>query len=104
MTTETEMVRERLRPRIIETGDMGRLDLGLPAAPQPEITPQQNQASRSPLAVAATGLGVMSVGVVGIDQAKFIDGAIAHGTAVGVVAAATVAARAGRAGYWHLTE
>ncbi len=104
MATETEPIRERLRPRIIETGDTGRLDLGLPAVAEPSPAPQPTRGSRSPFTVAATGLGVMVLGILGIDLAQFIDGAFAHGTGVGVVAAAAVAAGAGGAGYWVLAE
>ena len=37
MTTEADPIRERLRPRILETGETGRLDLGLPAIPEPSL-------------------------------------------------------------------
>jgi hypothetical protein len=33
MTTEADPIRERLRPRIVETGETVRLDLGRPAIP-----------------------------------------------------------------------
>ena len=39
MTTEADPIGERLRPRIVETGDTGRLDLSLPAIPEPSLAP-----------------------------------------------------------------
>jgi len=33
VTTEADPIRERLRPRIVDTAETGRLDLGLPAIP-----------------------------------------------------------------------
>lgn len=104
MMTQTEPVRERLRPRIVETGDTGRLDLSLPVIPDTSLGPQPSRGSRSPFAVAVTGLGVLAAGILGIDLAEFIDGAFAHGAGVGVVAAVAVAAGAGGAGYWLLAE
>jgi putative membrane protein len=104
MTTQTEQIRERLRPRIVETAETGRLDLGLPAVPEPALAPPQRQSLPSPFAVAVTGLGILVVGVVGIDLAQFVDGAFAHGTAVGVLAAMAVAAGAGGCVYWLMTE
>jgi putative membrane protein len=58
----------------------------------------------SPFAVAMTGLGILVVGVVGIDLAQFVDGAFAHGTSVGILATAAVAAGAGGALYWLTAE
>jgi putative membrane protein len=104
MTTETEPTRERLRPRIIETEETGRLDLRLPVIPEPDLAPEPPRRVPSPLAVAMTGLGILVVGVAGIDLAQFVDGAFAHGTGVGVLAAAAVAAGAGGAGYWLIAE
>jgi putative membrane protein len=103
-TTETEPTRSRLGPRIIETGDIGRLDLGLPAVTQPEPAPRPRRGRRSPLAVAATGLAVLVVGVVGIDLARFIDDAFAHGMGLGVLASVAVGAGASGASYWLLAE
>jgi putative membrane protein len=103
-TTETEPIRPRLGPRIIETGDTGRLDLGLPAVAPTEPAPRPSRARRSPLAVAATGLGVLVLGVVGIDLARFIDDAFAHGMGLGVLASVAVAAGTGGASYWLLAE
>jgi putative membrane protein len=104
MTTQTEPIRQWLGPRIIETGDTGRLDLGLPAVERPEPAPRPSRGRRSPLAVAATGLAVLVLGVVGMDLARFIEDAFAHGTGLGVLASAAVAAGAGGASYWLLAE
>src|SRR6266481_7170818 len=104
MTTETEPTQERLRPRIVDTEETGRLDLRLPVVPEPGPAPVPPRGIPSPFAVAATGLGILVVGVAGIDLAQFIDGAFAHGTGVGVLAAAAVAAGAGGAGYWLIAE
>jgi putative membrane protein len=104
MTTQTEAVQQRIRPRIIETGETGRLDLGLPVVAPTEPALRPSRSRRSPLAVAATGLAVLVLGVVGIDLARFIDDAFAHGTGLGVLASAAVAAGAGGAGYWLLAE
>ena len=51
-----------------------------------------------------TGLGVLVVGVVGIDLVQFVDGAFAHGTGIGILAVAAVAAGAGGALYWLTAE
>jgi len=104
MTTQTEPTQERLRPRIVETEETGRLDLRLPAVPETELAPGSPRRVPSPLAVALSGLGILVVGVAGIDLAQFVDGAFAHGTGVGVLAAAAVAAGAGGAGYWLIAE
>jgi len=104
MTTETAPTRASLRPRIVETGETGRLDLGLPAAPEPSLAPPPARDFPSPFAVAVTGLGILVIGVVGIDLAQFVDGAFAHGTGVGVLAAIAVAAGAGGAAYWLIAE
>jgi putative membrane protein len=103
MTTEADPIRERLRPRIVETGETGRLDLGLPAIPEPSITPPA-RGFLSPFAVAMAGLGILAVGVVGIDLLQFVDGAFAHGTGVGVSATVAVAAGVGGALYWLTAE
>jgi putative membrane protein len=103
-TTETEPIRSRLGPRIIETGDTGRLDLGLPAVAPMEPAPRPSRGRRSPLAVAATGLGILVLGVVGIDLARFIEDAFTHGTGLGVLASVAIAAGAGGAVYWLLAE
>jgi len=104
MTTETEPIQERLRPRIVETGETGRLDLGLPVVPEPSLVPLAARRGPSPIGVAASGLGILVVGVAGIDLAQFVDGAFAHGTAIGVLAATAVAAGVGGAGYWLMAE
>jgi putative membrane protein len=104
MSTQPEPIRSRLGPRIIETGDTGRLDLGLPAVAQPAPAPRQNRGRRSPLAVAATGLGILVLGVVGIDLARFIEDAFTHGAVLGVLASVAIAAGAGGAVYWLLAE
>ena len=104
MTTETEQIQQRLRPRIVETEEIGRLDLGLPVVPQPRLVPLPARHFPSPFGVAVSGLGILVVGVAGIDLAQFVDGAFAHGTAIGVLAAAAVAAGVGGAGYWMMAE
>ncbi len=105
MTTEAEPVRERLRPRLVETGETGRLDFSLPAAPEPRLVPRSSpQGFPSPFAVAVAGLGILVAGIVGIDLAQFVDGAFAHGTGVGVLATLVVAAGAGGALYWLIAE
>src|SRR5205823_14878601 len=95
MTTETE---PRLRPRIIDTEETGRLDLRLPVAPEPGLAAEPPRGGPSPFAVAAAGLGLLVVGVAGIDLFQFVDGAFAHGAGVGVLAAASVAAGGGGGG------
>ena len=57
-----------------------------------------------PVAAAATGIGILVAVVLGIDMVQFIDGAFAHGTALGVVAAAAVGAGCGGVGYWLVAE
>src|SRR6266850_2720429 len=104
MTTETEPTQERLRPRIVETEETGRLDLRLPVVPEADLAPAPPRRVPSPFAVAATGLGLLVVGVAAIDLAQFVDDAFAHGTGVGVLAAAAVAAGTGGAGYWLIAE
>jgi putative membrane protein len=101
MTPETE---PRLRPRIVETEETGRLDLRLPVVPEPGFPAEPARGGPSPFAVAMTGLGILVVGVAAIDLAQFVDGAFAHGTGVGVLAAAAVSAGAGGAGYWLIAE
>jgi putative membrane protein len=104
MTPETGPTQERLRPRIVETEETGRLDLRLPVVPEPGPEPVPPRGIPSPFAVAVSGLGILVVGVAGIDLAQFVDGAFAHGTGVGVLAAAAVAAGVGGAGYWLIAE
>jgi len=104
LTTEADPIRERLRPRIVETGETGRLDLGLPAIPEPGRAPPPARRFPSPFAVAMTGLGILFAGVVGIDLAQFVDGAFAHGTGLGVLATVAVAAGACGALYWLTAE
>jgi putative membrane protein len=104
MTTETEPIRERLRPRVVETEQTGRLDLRVPAISEPSLPLPAARVLPSPFAVAMTGLGILIVGVVGIDLAQFVAGAFAHGTGVGILAAAAVAAGAGGTLYWLTAE
>jgi putative membrane protein len=104
MTLASEPVREKLRPRILETEETGRLELSPLPAPERDVPAQLPRRSRSPARVAATGLGILVLGVVGINLVQFIDNAFAHGTALGIAAAAVVAAGVGGAGYWSLTE
>jgi putative membrane protein len=104
MTIETEPVKDRLRPRILESDETGRLDLNLQQAPEAKLPAPVTRRSRSPIAVAATGIGVLILGVLGIDLVQFIDGAFAHGTGLGLAAAAAVAAGCGGALYWLMAE
>jgi len=104
LTTEADPIRERLRPRIVETGDTGRLDLGLPAIPEPSLAPLSVRRFPSAFGVAMAGLGILVAGVVGIDLVQFAEGAFAHSTGLGVVATAAVAAGGGGALYWLAAE
>jgi len=102
MTTETAATRERLRPRILETEETGRLELSLPPASAASL--RARRTSRSPFAVAATGLGIFAAGVIAVESVQFIESAFAQGAALGVVAAAAVAAGCGGGAYWLLAE
>lgn len=104
MTIQTESARERLRPRILETEETGRLELSLPPAPEASLPALRTGRSRSPLAVAATGLAILVLGVVAIDLVQFIDSAFSHGAGLGIAAAAVVAAGCGGALYWFISE
>jgi len=104
MTTQTEPVRERVGPRILETEETGRLELSLQPPPADSLPALPARRSRSPVAVAITGLGILILGLVGIDLVQFIDGAFAHSRGLGVVALAAVAAGCGGALYWLLAE
>jgi putative membrane protein len=104
MTTETELTLEKLRPRILETEETGRLDVGPPPAPVTDLPAARTRRSRSPIRVAATGLGILVLGLIGIDLVQFIDGAFAHGVGLGIAATAAVAAGAGGAAYWLVAE
>lgn len=100
MSVETERRRQPLRPRIRETEETGRLELGLPPVSQPDLAPVPLRRRRSPVAVALCGLGLLALGVIAIDLAEFIGGAFAHGAEFGALATAAVAAGAGGALYW----
>jgi putative membrane protein len=104
MTTGTELRTERLRPRILETEETGRLDLSLPPIPEPSPAPLPRGGVLSPIAIAASGIGVLALGVAAIDLAQFVGGAFERGTGFGVVAAVAVAAGAGGALYWLFSE
>ncbi len=104
MTIETEPTRERLRPRILEAEETGRLELNLQPASDTNLLVPRIDRSRPPFAIAATGLGILVLGWLGIDLIKFIDDAFAHGTALGVAATAAVAAGCGGAAYWVFSE
>ena len=104
MTTEADPARERLRPRIVETAETGRLELGLPTIPEQSLASPPGRRFPPPFGVAMAGLGILVAGVVGIDLVQFVDGAFAHGTGAGVVATVAVAAGAGGALYWLTTE
>jgi len=106
MTTETASADNRLRPRILEIEETGRLDLSLPPATETSlpIPISRRRGSRSSLAIAATGIGIFVLAVLGIDVVQFIDRAFAHGPGLGMVAVAAVAAGCGGAGYWLVAE
>jgi putative membrane protein len=104
MTIETEPPRERLRPRVLETEETGRLALSPLPASEANLPSPQTQTSRSPFRVAAAGLGTLVLGLIGIDLVQFIDGAFAHGTGLGIAAIAAVAAGAGGGAYWLMAE
>ena len=104
MTVEVERGRERLGPRIIETEETGRLELSVPLLPQANLPSPPATRSRWPVAAAATGIGILLAAVLGIDVVQFIDGAFAHGTVLGVVAATAVGAGCAGVGYWLATE
>jgi putative membrane protein len=101
---EAEPIQQRLRPRIIDTEETGRLDLGLPVVPEPSLVPLAARRRPSPFAVAIWGLGILVIGVAGLDLFRFVDSAFAHGAAAGVVASAAVAAGVGGASYWLIAE
>ena len=104
MTVETELAPEKLRPRILETEETGRLDLSPPPAPATDLPSPRTRRSRSPVRVAAMGLGILVLGLIVIDLVQFIDGAFAHGTGLGIAAAAAVTAGCGGAAYWLMSE
>jgi putative membrane protein len=104
MTIETEPPRERLRPRIVETEETGRLELNIRPAPDGNLPAPRIGRSRSPLTVAAAGLGIFLLGLIGIELVQFIEGAYTHSTALGVAAAICVAAGCGGALYWLAAE
>ena len=97
MTIEMERATERLRPRILETEETGRLEVSSPPSPATDLPALRTRRSRSPVRVAATGFGILVFGLVGIDLVQFIDGAFAHGPGLGVAATAAVAAGCGGA-------
>jgi putative membrane protein len=95
-----------MRPRIIETEETGRLDLSPPLPPEPsasEIRPARGGLP-SPLAVAASGIAILALGVIAIDLAEFVGGAFQYGRVWGVVAATAVAAGVGGVIYWFAAE
>lgn len=106
MTTETAAAESWLRPRILEIEETGRLDLNPPPVTETAFPAPLSRGggSRSSFAVAATGLGILVLAVLGIDLVQFIDRAFAHGRGLGIVAVTSVAAGCGGAGYWLFTE
>jgi putative membrane protein len=101
MTMQTAPAEPRLRPRILETEESGRLDLTLPPPAEPDLPAERHLGrSRSPFAVAATGVGILIAGLIGVDLVQFVEGAFAHGAALGAAATAAVAAGCGGAAYW----
>src|SRR5262249_45719772 len=103
MTTEADPIRELLRPRVLQTGVTGRLELGLPTISEPAQPPPIRR-FLAPFAVAMAGLGMLVVGVVGLNLLQFLDGAFAHGTGVGALAMVAVAAGTGGGLYWLMAE
>src|SRR5204863_512734 len=61
MTTETEAPRERLRPRILETEETGRLELNLPPPPEAHLPAPRTQRSRSPLRAATQAFAINAI-------------------------------------------
>lgn len=104
MTLASEPVREKLRPRILETEETGRLDLAPPPASAVDLPSPPLQRSRSPARIAAAGLGLLVLGLIGIDLVEFVDGAFAHGTGVGIAAIAAVTTGVCGTGYWVAAE
>jgi putative membrane protein len=104
MTTQTEPHLERLRPRILETEETGRLELSPPPATEASLPARRNTRSRSPIAVAGTGFVILVLTVLGIDLVQFVDGAFAHGIGLGVLAAVAVVAGCAGALYWLMAE
>jgi putative membrane protein len=102
MTIEAEPIQERLRPRILQTEQTGRLDLDVRAEPEP--SPPILPTGPSISSIAATGLAILATAWVGIDLANFVGGAFTHSTTLGVVAAVGVAAGCGGVGYWLAAE
>jgi putative membrane protein len=104
MTIETEHIQERLRPRILQTEQTGRLDLDVRAEPEPSPPILPTGPSISSISIAATGLAILATAWVGIDLANFVGGAFTHSTTLGVAAAVAVAAGCGGVGYWLAAE
>ena len=104
MTIAPEPPLERLRPRVVETAETGRLELSLAPVAEANLPVAQITPSRSPAAVAAAGLGLLIIGWIGIDLVQFVDGAFAHGGGLGAAAAASVALATGGIGYWLVSE
>ncbi|MGH7046213.1 MAG: DUF697 domain-containing protein [Stellaceae bacterium] len=104
MNADTEAPTRALRPRIVETGETGRLELGLPASTEPAIARSARGQRRSPFAWALGGLALLALSAAAIDLESFVAGGFARGPGFGVAAAVAVAAAAGGAGYWVLSE
>ncbi|MBV9377473.1 MAG: DUF697 domain-containing protein [Alphaproteobacteria bacterium] len=104
MTLASEPVREKLRPRILETEETGRLDLAPAPASAVDLPSPPIGRSRSPARIAAAGLCILLLGLIGIDLVEFIDGAFAHGAGLGIAAIAAVTAGVCGAGYWVAAE
>jgi putative membrane protein len=104
MTAGTELKLDQLRPRILETEETGRLELGLPVPLEPILPIPSPAGLPSPFAVAASGVGVLILGVAAIDLVQFVAGAFERGAGFGAVATAAVAAGIGGALYWLLAE
>jgi len=104
MTLAGEPVQEKLRPRILQTEETGRLDLAPSPPPAADLPSPPIRRSRSPARIAAAGLGVLVLGLIGIDLVEFIDGAFTRSAGLGTAAIAAVTAGVCGAGYWIAAE
>jgi len=104
MTMLGEAAPERLRPRILETGETGRLELNIKTVPEGNLPALRTRRSRSPIKIAVAGVGVLVLGAIGIDLVQFVEGAFAHSAALGIAAAGCVAAGCAGALYWVAAE
>jgi putative membrane protein len=96
---------DRLRPRIWETEQRGRLDFVPALSPEGESAPvPARRRPRSPAVIAIGGFAVLVLGIIAIDLVSFVGGAFDRGTVIGIVATAVVATGTGGALYWFVCE